>query len=177
MTCVIWNLALVCQRRISFGARYVHGLCLMHQSLRNYFGSTCWYSQVQRLKWRLSSVCLEIVLIMMQDRCTICMEHTICSEINLDALDGTPILHVSYGISLRSVQRQCQFQSKIGARFAPNAPQDKKPFWTQPMVLLGQGAQVKAQIGLFGDSANLDARQMHGLHGTYDMVTNQSRRT
>ena len=35
------------------------------------------------------SVCLEIVLILMQDRCTVCMEHTICSEINLDTLDGT----------------------------------------------------------------------------------------
>ena len=44
------------------------------------------------------------------------------------------------------------------ARFAPNAPLDKKPFWTHPMVLLGQGAQVKARFGLFGDSANLDAR-------------------
>jgi hypothetical protein len=29
---------------ISFGARYVHGLRLMLQSLRNHFGSTCWYS-------------------------------------------------------------------------------------------------------------------------------------
>ena len=29
---------------ISFGARYMHGLRLMHQSLRNYFGSTCWHS-------------------------------------------------------------------------------------------------------------------------------------
>ena len=29
---------------ISFGARYAHGLRLMHQSLRNHFGSTCWYS-------------------------------------------------------------------------------------------------------------------------------------
>jgi len=28
---------------ISFGARYVHGLRLMHQSLRNYIGSTYWY--------------------------------------------------------------------------------------------------------------------------------------
>jgi len=45
---------------------------------------------VKRLKWRLGSVYLEIVLILMQDRCTICMEHTICSEINLDALDGSP---------------------------------------------------------------------------------------
>jgi hypothetical protein len=28
---------------VSFGARDVHGLCLMHHSLRNNFGSTCWY--------------------------------------------------------------------------------------------------------------------------------------
>ena len=27
----------------SFGARFVHGLRLMHHSLRNHFGSTCWY--------------------------------------------------------------------------------------------------------------------------------------
>jgi len=47
---------------------------------------------------------------------------------------------------------------QIGAWFAPNAPQDKKPFWTHPMVLLGQGNQVKARFALFGDSANLDAR-------------------
>ena len=45
------------------------------------------------------------------------------------------------------------------------------------MVLLGQGAQVKAWFGLFGDSANLDARYMHGLHGTYDMLINQLGRT
>ena len=36
------------------------------------------------------SVCLEILLILMQDRCTVCMEHTKCLEINLDAHDGTP---------------------------------------------------------------------------------------
>ena len=41
------------------------------------------------------------------------------------------------------------------------------------MVLLGQGAQVKARFGLFGDSANLDARYMHGLHGTYGILRNQ----
>ena len=28
---------------VSFGARYVHGLRLMHHSLRNNFGSTCSY--------------------------------------------------------------------------------------------------------------------------------------
>jgi hypothetical protein len=31
------------------------------------------------------------------------------------------------------------------------------------MVLLGDEAQVEAQFGLFGDSANIDARHVHGL--------------
>ena len=31
-----------------------------------------------------------IVLILTQDRCTVCDERTIVSEINLDAPDGTP---------------------------------------------------------------------------------------
>jgi hypothetical protein len=43
-----------------------------------------------RLKWELVSVRLEIVLISMQDRYTVCAEHTIGSEIILIALDGTP---------------------------------------------------------------------------------------
>jgi hypothetical protein len=33
---------------------------------------------------------LEIVLILLLDRCTICAEHTIGSEIIMDAPDGTP---------------------------------------------------------------------------------------
>jgi len=75
---------------VRFGARYVHGLRLMHHSLCNHFGRTNWYSWVKRLKWKLGSVSLEIVLILMQDRCMICKEHTICLEINLDAPNGTP---------------------------------------------------------------------------------------
>ena len=35
------------------------------------------------------------------------------------------------------------------------------------MVLLAEEAQEEARFGLFGDSANLDSRQLHGLHGTY----------
>ena len=43
-----------------------------------------------RVKWKLASVRLEIVLILTQDRCVACVEHTIGMEIILDALDGTP---------------------------------------------------------------------------------------
>jgi hypothetical protein len=35
-------------------------------------------------------VCLAIVLILMQDRCTVCAEHTMGSEIVVDAPDETP---------------------------------------------------------------------------------------
>jgi len=62
----------------------------MHHSLRNHFGHTIWYSWVKRLNWKLGLVSLEIVLILMLGRRMVCMEHTICLEINLIAPDGTP---------------------------------------------------------------------------------------
>jgi hypothetical protein len=42
---------------------------------------------VTRLNWKLVLVHLEIVLILTQDRCTVCSERTIGSEIVLDAPD------------------------------------------------------------------------------------------
>ena len=41
------------------------------------------------IKWRLISVCLEIVLTSTQDTCTVCAKCIIGSEIILDAPDGT----------------------------------------------------------------------------------------
>jgi hypothetical protein len=38
-----------------------------------------------RLKWKLISVRLEIVLVLLQDRCTVCAKCTLASEIILDA--------------------------------------------------------------------------------------------
>ena len=43
-----------------------------------------------RVKWKLVSVLSEIVLILMEDRCIVCVERTIGSEIIFDAPDGTP---------------------------------------------------------------------------------------
>ena len=43
-----------------------------------------------RIKWKLVSVLSEIVLILTEDRCTVCVERTIGSEIIFDAPDGTP---------------------------------------------------------------------------------------
>ena len=40
-----------------------------------------------RLGWKLVSVWLEIVLILTQDRCTVCAECTIGMEVVLDAAD------------------------------------------------------------------------------------------
>ena len=71
--------------------RLVHGLRQTYHRLRNRFGRTQWYFKVTRLKWKLDSVYLEIVLILTQDKCTVCAERTIGSEIVLDAPDGTPM--------------------------------------------------------------------------------------
>jgi hypothetical protein len=40
--------------------------------------------------WNLISVQLEILLVSVQDRCMVCAEYSIASEIVLDALDSTP---------------------------------------------------------------------------------------
>ena len=45
------------------------------------------------------------------------------------------------------------------------------------MIILGEEAQVEGRFDLFGDSANLDARYVHGLHGTCHMLRNQFGRT
>ena len=62
----------------------------MYHRLRYHLGRTRWYSLVTKLSWKLVLVCLEIVLILTQDWCTVYAERTIGSEIILDAPDGTP---------------------------------------------------------------------------------------
>ena len=75
---------------VSVGARSVHGLQQTYHRLRNHLGRSRWYSKLTRLRWKLDSVYFEIVLILTQDRCTICVECTIGLEIVLDAPDQTP---------------------------------------------------------------------------------------
>ena len=75
---------------VSVVARYVHGLRQTFYRLRNHFGRTRWYSLAMSLKWKLVSVHFEIVLMLTQDRCTVCVERIIGSKIILDAPDGTP---------------------------------------------------------------------------------------
>jgi hypothetical protein len=75
---------------VSLGARWVHGLRQMYHSLRNHFVHTGRYSLVKRLKWKLDSIHLDTVLILIQDTCIVCAERTVGSEIILDAPDGTP---------------------------------------------------------------------------------------
>jgi len=45
------------------------------------------------------------------------------------------------------------------------------------MVLKVEEAQVEARFDLFVYSANLDARYLQSLHGTYHMLRNQFGRT
>jgi hypothetical protein len=101
-------------------------------------------------------VCLEIVLILKQDRCTVCAECTIGSEIVL--VDPMDLLNdIGHLESCFNPFGDCVIVSaKLRVRFAPNIAH--KSFWTHPIVLLGDKAQVDARFGLFRDSANLDTR-------------------
>jgi hypothetical protein len=49
----------------------------------------------------------------------------------------------------------------------PNVSRVWKSLWAQSMVLLGGVCQVKARFDPFGDSVNLNAREVHGLRRTY----------
>jgi hypothetical protein len=60
-----------------------------YHRLRNHFGRTQWYSSVMRLKGKLDSVHLEIVLILTQDMCMIWAKHTRGSDIISYAPAGT----------------------------------------------------------------------------------------
>jgi hypothetical protein len=45
------------------------------------------------------------------------------------------------------------------------------------MVLLGYEAQLEAHFGPFGDSANIDARLVHGMHRMCHRLENHFRHT
>ena len=85
-----------------------------------------------RLKWKLISVRLEIVLIWTQDRCMVCAKQTIGWEIVLDAPDGTSkvmwvmwnLFSVHLETVLVSVQDSCTVctECTIGLEIILDAP-------------------------------------------------------
>jgi hypothetical protein len=89
------------------GARQVHDLRQTYHRHGSCFGRNQFYSYVMWVMWNLALVHLEIVLLSLQDWCTVCAKRTTGSEIILDAPDGTPWYGGSSGSSFRSVWRQC----------------------------------------------------------------------
>jgi len=85
--------------------------------------------------WNLVSIRFEIVLVLAQDRCTVCPEGTIGSEIILDAPDGTPrcslvtwvmwnLVSIRLEIVLVLVQDSCTVctECTIGSKIVLDAP-------------------------------------------------------
>ena len=71
-------------------ARWVHSLRRACHRLRNRFGRTRLNSEVTWVVSNLVSICLQMVLVSVQDRCTICAKHSIGLGIVLDTPNGTP---------------------------------------------------------------------------------------
>ena len=75
---------------VSVSVRQVHGLHQMYRRLRNHFACTRWSSMVTWVMWNLSSFSLDIVLVSMQDRCSVSRQTYQRLRIVLDEPDGTP---------------------------------------------------------------------------------------
>jgi hypothetical protein len=69
----------------------------------------------------------------------------------------------------------------MGACFVPNIPQAQKLFWMHAMKLQGNVGLMESQfspfgyrvtISLFGDSGNVDARQVHVWRRMYHRLKN-----
>ena len=71
-------------------------------------------------------------------------------------------------VHLKIVLIMTQDRCTVGA----NRTIGSEIFWTHPMVLLGDKAQVDACFCPFGDSAKIDARYVHGLRRTYHRLKN-----
>jgi hypothetical protein len=71
-------------------ARLLHGLLRTYRRLGNSIRGTQRNSLVMWVMWNLLSICFEIVLASVQDRCSVFVKRTIGSLMVLDAPDGTP---------------------------------------------------------------------------------------
>jgi hypothetical protein len=74
----------------NLNTRWMHGLRRTYHRLRCRFGRTRQDCKETWVMWNHVSVCLETVLISVQDRCIVCAERTIGSEIVLATPNGTP---------------------------------------------------------------------------------------
>jgi hypothetical protein len=76
------------------------------------------------------SVYLEIVLILIEDRCTVCAERAIGSKIVLDTGWNSWVTWLIWNLVLERLEMLLVW-CKIVVRFALNVPQAQKSFWTQ----------------------------------------------
>jgi hypothetical protein len=80
---LLGDVAQVEARFVPFGdsatldARLVYGLRQTYRWLVNSIGGTLWNSKLMWVLWNLVSICFETVLASVQDRCSICVKHTI----------------------------------------------------------------------------------------------------
>jgi hypothetical protein len=107
------------------------------------------------------SILLGIVLILTQDRCTVCVERTIGSEIVGECTQWNSLVTwVMWNLVLVHLETVLvsKCRCKICSRFAPNVPQAQKSFWRHPMELLGEMCHVESRFGPFGDNVSVGAR-------------------
>jgi hypothetical protein len=93
-------------------ARQEHSMRRMFCRLRNRSGRTWWNSKVTWVMWNLVLAHFEIVLVSVQDRCTVCAKHTVGLEIVLDAPDSTPRWRSSNGCWIQFIRYSANLDAR-----------------------------------------------------------------
>ena len=92
---------------VSLDTREVKGWRRSLHRLGSSFGCTRWNSKVTMVEWKHVSVCLETMLVLAQERCTVGAVRCIGLEVVLDAPDGIPRCRWLSGSTFQYVWRQC----------------------------------------------------------------------
>jgi hypothetical protein len=104
------------------------------------------------VKWNLISVCLETVLVSVQDRCMVCAKRTVGSEIVIDAPDGT--MDAGFGPFSDSTNFDARYVHGLRRMYHML----RNRCWMHPMDPLGDVCHMESHFSPFGESVSVSAR-------------------
>jgi hypothetical protein len=129
------------------------------------------------VKWKLVLVRLEVVLISMQDRCTVYTKCTIDSEIILGATNGPPMWRRSSGNSFWNILEIVSILTQDRCTVCAKHTTTSLIILDAPDCTPRCVDQTEVVFDLYRESFNFSARKVHGLCRKYHVHANLFRHT
>jgi hypothetical protein len=154
------------------------GEWVMWNLASSHFRHTRWKSLVMWVMWNLASIHLETVLVLVQNRCTVCVIHTYklrnhfertrwyANVMRFKCVACLGLFGESANLNTRKEHTLCRMYHKA-----------RKSFWTHSMEHLVDVGHVESCFSPFRDNVSVGARLVHGLRQTYHRLRNCFART